>query len=141
MPGKPLKILIADDDLEDIELIEDAILTAEPTAELQKFTNGRTAIDHLHSSGDTELPCLIILDYSMPGINGSQVLSSIKDHERFQLIPKVVLSTSSAPRHMDECIANGAREYIVKPDNLKLQFARSAVSALFTKDASNEGSR
>jgi preprotein translocase subunit YajC len=29
----------------------------------------------------------------------------------------------------------------VKPDNLKLQFARSAVSALFTKDASNEGSR
>lgn len=29
----------------------------------------------------------------------------------------------------------------VKPDNLKLQFARSAVSALFTRDASNEGSR
>jgi preprotein translocase subunit YajC len=29
----------------------------------------------------------------------------------------------------------------VKPDNLKLQFARSAVSALFTKDASNEGSK
>ena len=29
----------------------------------------------------------------------------------------------------------------VKPDNLKLQFARSAVTALFNKDASNEGSR
>jgi CheY-like chemotaxis protein len=119
MPGKPLKILIADDDIEDIELIEDAILNAEPSAELQKFTSGRTAIDHLHASVDTDLPCLIILDYSMPGITGSQVLSSIKDHERLQPIPKVVLSTSSAPRHMHECIANGANEYIVKPDNLK----------------------
>ena len=29
----------------------------------------------------------------------------------------------------------------VKPDNLKLQFARSAVSALFTKDATSEGSK
>ena len=29
----------------------------------------------------------------------------------------------------------------VKPDNLKLQFARSAVTALFNKDASSEGSR
>ena len=119
MPGKPLKILIADDDLEDIELIEDAILNYEPAAQLQKFTNGKLAIDHLHASGDTDLPSLIVLDYSMPGINGSQVLSSIKDHERFRLIPKVVLSTSSAPRHKHECIANGAKEYIVKPDNLK----------------------
>ena len=119
MPGKPLKILIADDDLEDIELIEDAILNVEPAAELQKFTNGKTAIDYLHASGDTDLPCLIILDYSMPGINGSQVLSSIKNHERFHTIPKVVLSTSNTPGHMHECIANGAKEYIVKPDNLK----------------------
>ena len=29
----------------------------------------------------------------------------------------------------------------VKPDNLKLQFARSAVSALFTRDAASEGSK
>lgn len=29
----------------------------------------------------------------------------------------------------------------IKPDNLKLQFARSAVSALFTKDSTSEGSK
>ena len=29
----------------------------------------------------------------------------------------------------------------IKPDNLKLQFARSAVSALFTKEAASEGSK
>jgi CheY-like chemotaxis protein len=119
MGSRPLKILIADDDVEDIELIEDAILDVEPAVELHKFTNGRTAIEYLNSWDDQELPCLIILDYSMPEINGSQVLSRIKDQRRFHTIPKIVLSTSNAPLHMHECLANGATEYIVKPDNMK----------------------
>lgn len=118
MSHKPVKILIADDDPEDVELIEEALLKIEPALELRKFTNGRTAIEYLVSSQDQELPCLIILDYSMPEINGSQVLSRIKDEARYELIPKVVLSTSNAPLHIHECIANGATEYLVKPDNL-----------------------
>ncbi len=119
MKPKPVKILIADDDLEDLELIEEALLRIEPTADLQKFTNGKKAIEYLVSSEDHELPCLIILDYSMPEINGSQVLSKIKNEARYHPIPKVVLSTSNAPLHIHECIANGATEYVVKPDNMK----------------------
>lgn len=118
MKHKPVKILIADDDLEDVELIEEALLRFEPTLELKKFANGRTAIEYLVSSHDQELPCLIILDYSMPEINGSQVLSHIKGNPLFDPIPKVVLSTSNAPLHIHECIANGATEYMVKPDNM-----------------------
>jgi len=119
MKHTSVKILIADDDLEDLELIEDAILSIEPEADLQKFTNGKTAIDYLNASLDQELPCLIVLDYSMPEINGSQVLSFIKDKARYNPIPKVVLSTSNAPLHIHECISNGATEYVVKPDNMK----------------------
>src|SRR4051812_30135334 len=119
MKQKPVKILIADDDLEDVELIEEALLRIEPTVELQKFNNGKKAIDYLVASLDQELPCLIILDYSMPEINGSQVLFRIKDEVRYNLIPKIVLSTSNAPLHIHECIANGATEYVVKPDNMK----------------------
>jgi CheY-like chemotaxis protein len=127
MEHKPVKILITDDDQEDLELIEEAILKAEPTAELQKFTNGRIALEFLNSRVEKDLPCLIILDYSMPYINGSEMLSYIKENVRYNRIPKIVLSTSNSPLHIHECISNGATEYLVKPNNMK------ALQALATK--------
>lgn len=108
-----------DDDLEDLELIEDAILNVAPGIELQKFTKGLSAMEYLRSRPDHELPGLIILDYNMPELNGSQLLSSLKGQDRYSSIPKIVLSTSNAPLHIHECINNGATEYIVKPNNMK----------------------
>jgi CheY-like chemotaxis protein len=119
MGKKQLNILMADDDIEDIELIEEAILNIEPEARLHKFRNGHSAIEYLHSAADDELPCLIILDYNMPELKGSEVLSFMKSKKRYDTIPKVVLSTSNAYMHEHECINNGASEYIVKPDNMK----------------------
>jgi CheY-like chemotaxis protein len=113
-----LIILLADDDEEDLELIEDAILAWEPSASLHKHTNGKDVIEFLHGSEDHDLPCLIILDYNMPELNGSQVLQLMSKHNRYEHIPKVVLSTSAAPMHIHECITNGAAEYFVKPDSM-----------------------
>ena len=110
---------MADDDPEDIELIEDAILSLEPKAKLHKFSDGHSALEYLHAASDDDLPCLIILDYNMPELNGSEVLSFMKSKKRYNPIPKVVLSTSNAYIHEHECINNGAAEYIVKPDNVK----------------------
>lgn len=114
-----VNILMADDDIEDLELIEEAILNIEPDATLHKFFNGHSAIDFLHSAPDDDLPCLIILDYNMPELKGSEVLSFMKSKKRYESIPKIVLSTSNAYMHQHECINNGALEYIVKPDNMK----------------------
>lgn len=110
---------MADDDEEDLELIEEAILDLQPAAEVLKFSNGRTAIDYLNTSQDRELPCLIILDYNMPEMTGAQVLAYMKKEQRYQTIPKIILSTSNAPLHVHECISNGATEYFVKPDSIK----------------------
>ncbi len=111
-------ILIADDDPEDLELIEEAILNVEPEAELHKFTNSITAIEYLDGISDANLPQLIILDYNMPELNGAWFLAAIKK-DRYLPIPKVVLSTSDAPLHIKECLKNGATEYIIKPDNMR----------------------
>jgi len=110
---------MADDDPEDIELIEEHIKLVEPTAKLDKFVDGRSAYEYLRSQPDNDLPSLIILDYNMPGLNGSQLLSSLKSANRYKSIPKIVLSGSSAVQFKDECLKNGATEYIVKPDNIK----------------------
>ena len=119
MGDKSLTILAADDDLEDLELIEDAFSSLEPDIALHKVTNGRAVIDYLNNKSDSDLPCLIILDYNMPELNGSEVLAKISKDKRFERIPKLVLSTSSAPIHIHECLVNGASEYYVKPNSLR----------------------
>jgi CheY-like chemotaxis protein len=118
MPTTPLTILMADDDIEDLELIQSAITNIEPGADLHKVTNGQAVIDFLANQPDANLPCLIILDYNMPELTGSQVLAVIRKEKRYELIPKVILSTSNTPAYIHECIKNGATEYFVKPDNM-----------------------
>ena len=114
-----LSILIADDDLEDLELIEDAIMRHNPSTILLKHHNGKSVIDYLINQSDNDLPCLIMLDYNMPELTGLEVLSILKTQDRYQDIPKIILSTSSTPVHIHECLLNGASEYFVKPNNLK----------------------
>lgn len=109
---------MADDDFEDLELIETAITTVDPEANLHKVPNGKAAIDYLERQRDHELPCLIILDYNMPELTGSEVLALICKRKRYENIPKIILSTSNTPAFITECMNNGATEYFVKPDNM-----------------------
>jgi CheY-like chemotaxis protein len=109
---------MADDDLEDIELMETAIVTIEPSVSFHKVVNGRAVIDYLERQNENELPCLIILDYNMPELTGSEVLAVICKEKRYESIPKIILSTSSTSAYINECMKNGATEYFVKPDNM-----------------------
>ncbi|HYE53948.1 MAG TPA: response regulator [Chitinophagaceae bacterium] len=118
MPDNPITILLADDDLEDLELIETAISSLQPKAILHTVTTGKAVIQYLSNQPDGELPCIIILDYNMPELTGSQVLSIICGQKRYDHIPKIVLSTSNAPHYLQECLNNGATEYLVKPNNM-----------------------
>ena len=118
MSASPLKILIADDDPEDLELMELAFAEIDPSAVLIKRQTGKEALDYLITHKDGQLPCLIVLDFNMPELKGSEVLSIINKEERYDEIPKVILSTSNAPIHVHECMANGATEYFVKPTSL-----------------------
>lgn len=115
MSQKLLHILLVDDDLEDIELIEDAILNLEPQVKLHKVTDGKMAMEYLETTLNQDLPDLIVLDYSMPVLTGLQVLEKINQQPRLEKIPVIILSTSSSPAHIRECKAKGAKEYFVKP--------------------------
>ena len=133
MDDHTISILIAEDDPEDMELMADALLLAEPKAELHKFTDGFSAYEYLRTRLDNDLPSLIVLDYNMPRLTGAQVLKNINTGTRYTPIPKVILSTSSAPLHRHECILNGATKYFEKPGNLKdlNDLARAIVNLRF----------
>jgi CheY-like chemotaxis protein len=115
--NKSYTILLADDDPDDQELILLAFSKVSPNFKLHVVNNGKEVLDFLTSTTDSKLPCLIVLDYNMPELNGAQVLQKLHTAVRYANIPKVVLSTSNNPTYIKDCMGKGADAYRVKPDN------------------------
>jgi len=78
--------------------------------------NGREALEFLQKAGEKgTLPDLILLDLNMPGIDGRQVLATVKGDALLRHIPVIVLTTSNDARDVDQCYSIGASTYIQKP--------------------------
>jgi CheY-like chemotaxis protein len=130
-------ILLADDDAEDSELLEEALIKHDPEAHVERVASGQEAIKYLLSHLERKLPCMVILDYKMPGLNGADVLMRIAEDQRLAEIPKVVWSTSSENAHIEACRRAGAIDYFIKPTNSKLlgEMARRMVNICRRKQA------
>lgn len=120
-------ILLADDDLEDLELLSEVILQLEANTRLHMVNNGIMVMDFLSKTKDEDLPSLIVLDYNMPNMNGAEVLEQLCKDPRYQSIPKIVWSTSNNSNYIKECMEKGATDYFIKPathKNLQEQAAQ-----------------
>ena len=115
MSKRPKIILLADDDADDRELLEEVILTIENDAVIHEASSGTEALAHLKNCSDNNLPCLIILDYNMPDLNGAEVIEIINEDGRYKNIPLVIWSTSNLPFYKKRCEKLGARAYFHKP--------------------------
>lgn len=59
---------------------------------------------------------LIVTDYCMPGMTGYQLLKIVKaDTSVFKDIPVIVMSSEEDPDRISRCLAEGAKEFIIKP--------------------------
>jgi CheY-like chemotaxis protein len=112
---KPIRILIADDDPEDQEILQEYLLKENPALTFLGVLTGGEVMRRLDRCIKTELPKLIILDYKMPALSAVDVLQRIKQNARYAGIPIVVWSTSNRADHRALCLANGAMEYFSKP--------------------------
>src|SRR5688572_26558933 len=92
----PKFILLGEDDIDDQEILEEIFSTVDTSLNLQFFNNGRKVISHLETADDN-LPCLIILDFNMPELNGAEILKILSKDHRLKEIPKIIWSTSDAP--------------------------------------------
>jgi CheY-like chemotaxis protein len=110
-------ILLADDDLDDQELLEEAFLQIDPSAQIHTVSSGTEVFDYLKNCNDTDLPCLIVLDYNMPFLTGPQILEAINQQTRYQHIPKLIWSTSDGLHYRQLSKEKGAIEYFHKPLN------------------------
>ncbi|RAJ80315.1 response regulator receiver domain-containing protein [Chitinophaga dinghuensis] len=109
------KILLADDDRDDRELIREMLEHFDQSAEIVCLQTGQEIFGYLSKCTAATLPDIIVLDYSMPLMNAAEVLEQLLEEQLFPHIPKVVWSTSSAPEHVSRCMASGAIAYFSKP--------------------------
>ncbi len=64
---------------------------------------------------EEDLPGLIVLDLNMPRMNGIEFLQRLKQNEKYQHIPVVILTTSSNLEDRTACYQLQAAGYMVKP--------------------------
>ncbi|HVG13426.1 MAG TPA: response regulator [Chitinophagaceae bacterium] len=110
-------ILLADDNADDQSFIRDAFAYIKAGIDLKIVDSGIELLENLELTDDALLPCLIVLDYNMPELNGAEVLEVLVKEAKYAGIPKILLSTSYYKKHIDYCLKLGATGYLIKPDN------------------------
>ena len=108
-------ILYAEDDLDDLFMIQQAFEQFDGSTQILHSANGFDALEQLNKAKlERNLPCLIILDINMPGMNGREALIRIRQSEDFKTIPVVLFTTSSSEQ--DKAFARKwEAEFITKP--------------------------
>lgn len=66
-----------------------------------------------------EAPDLVLLDVMMPGIDGWSVLRSVKEDERTQDLPVIMLTALTEERDLIRGHLQGAVEYVTKPFEMR----------------------
>jgi CheY-like chemotaxis protein len=95
-------VLYADDDTDDLQLVQDAFAEFANEVEVVTVSDGGQALSFLEKlEASDRLPCLIILDVNMPVIDGKQVLKQLRTMDRFTEVPVVLFTTSSLPADKD----------------------------------------
>jgi CheY-like chemotaxis protein len=119
--GRPLTILLADDDEEDRELARDALQDARLANEMKFVYDGQDLLDYLRREGrwsqpeTAPRPGIILLDLNMPKKDGREALAEIKADESLRRIPVVVLTTSKDEADVLRTYDLGVSSFITKP--------------------------
>lgn len=119
--GRPVEILMVEDDKEDVLLTQEALKDAKMSNILHVVNNGDEAMEYLQRRGQfsqAERPDLIIMDLNLPGMNGKEILGEIKKDSQLSTIPVVILTTSDANKEISECYRLRANCFIHKPVDL-----------------------
>jgi chemotaxis family two-component system response regulator Rcp1 len=116
--GKPMEILLVEDNPGDVRFTVEVLKEAQVSNNLSIAKDGIEAIAFLRREGqfvDAPRPDLILLDLNLPKKTGLEMLNEIKNAEDLRSIPVVILTTSEAEPDINRSFDLSANCYITKP--------------------------
>ncbi len=133
MKGPLRRILLAEDDPNDVELTLTALGERHLANGVDVVKNGAEALDFLFRRGAYEKrnsgdPAVVLLDIKMPKVDGLEVLRQVRSDPKLQYLPVVMLTSSREEGDLLRSYELGVNAYVVKPVDFD-QFVR-AVSDL-----------
>jgi len=117
-PRQPLKILLAEDNPGDVQLLMVLLDMSGLSFHVKHVTDGEKALSYLRGATDTELPDIVLLDLRMPRMDGFDFLRERLKDPRLSSIHTVVLTSSNAPRDRRKAMELGADLFMLKPDRM-----------------------
>jgi len=112
---KEFTIFYTDDDLDDLDFFSEVVNSIDSEVKLITQNNGKKLLDALNNPPPS--PNILFLDLNMPGINGFDVLTEIRNSDRLKNLTVIILSTSSDDKIIDRSLNLGANFYITKPND------------------------
>ena len=131
-------ILIVDDDLDDRNLIQEALNTQFSPKQYFHFDNGEKLLEYLNKLSAHQYPAFIILDLNMPVKGGEQTLREIKNHPELRVVPVVIITGSFRTKYR-ELYKLGANCVLQKPsDYFNLTEMINALSFIYFLQGGSE---
>lgn len=128
---KNLSLLLVEDNEDDVLIAQRAFQEFKFISAVAVARDGQEALDILTASGSKGgqkplRPSIILLDITLPLMDGIALLKRLKADPALRAIPVVMLTTSSRHEDMVRSYENGAASYITKPASLEefLELAR-----------------
>ena len=118
---RQLTVLLVEDNPRDVRLTWRAFEQAGLPHDLRVVRDGDEVLTYLHREGAykdpqaSPRPDVILLDLNLPRMSGHEVLRSVRQDQRFQQIPVIVLTTSGRPDDVRLAYEAGANAYLLKP--------------------------
>ncbi len=116
----PVTVLLVEDDPGHTALIESNLRRGGIHNDIIKLSNGKQALDYLYSRGEfdgmpRQSPLLMLLDLNIPGIDGIEVLETVKADPELQNIPVIIVTAADDQQEIERCYKLGCNLYIPKP--------------------------
>ncbi len=116
------RILLVEDNPDDVELVKRALQRGHVDNPLTVMNNGREALDFLlREAGRLDMPPfdLLLLDLTLPGLDGRVLLQEMQADKRLRRMPVIVLTGSVREEDWIRAYKTGAVAFLRKPFELE----------------------
>lgn len=111
-----MKLLVIDDEPVNVALLEDMLAEAGFT-HVKSITDSRLALDACFDFA----PDLVLLDLTMPHVDGFAILQSLRSHYAQEFLPVIVLTADANEQARRRALGAGATDFLLKPfDHLEV---------------------